>query len=79
MCILLLLNVLGRIIIVTYIESNLCYHQEIEWESKEEKEGHTHGAVSFKTYFNYFKAGGGFVFTIIVLALLVLSEVKYLL
>ena len=34
-----------------------------------------HGKISMKTYFEYFKAGGGYVFTICVLVLIIISEV----
>ena len=39
-------------------------------------EERAHGTISTKTYFQYFIAGGGYVFTIIVLTFLVLTEVS---
>ena len=36
-----------------------------------------HGRISLKTFFEYFKAGGGYVFTSFVLILLIISEVWF--
>uniref|UniRef100_A0A1X7V1N4 ABC transporter domain-containing protein n=1 Tax=Amphimedon queenslandica TaxID=400682 RepID=A0A1X7V1N4_AMPQE len=45
-----------------------------EGTNKEVGEERSHGIVSIKTYVNYFKAGGGYVFTLICIALLFISE-----
>lgn len=41
-------------------------------QSDEER---AHGTVSLKTYYEYFKAGGGHVFTLFVLGLFIFVEV----
>ena len=38
-------------------------------------EERAHGTISMKTYYQYFKAGGGYIFTIVVLALTIIAEV----
>ena len=40
-----------------------------------EEEERAHGIVSFETYFKYFKAGGGYIFTAFIFGLLLLVEV----
>ena len=35
-----------------------------------------HGTISMKTYFHYFMAGGGYIFTTIVLIMFILTEVS---
>ena len=39
------------------------------------EEERAHGTVSFRTYYEYFKTGGGYVFTLFVFGLLALAEV----
>lgn len=38
-------------------------------------EERAHGIVSLKTYFHYFIAGGGYIFTSVVVIMLLLAEV----
>ena len=38
-------------------------------------EERAHGTVSGKTYFRYFTAGGGYVFTAIIILIIILTEV----
>ena len=38
-------------------------------------EERAHGTVSGKTYFKYFIAGGGYVFTAIIIVIIMLTEV----
>ena len=42
-------------------------------------EERAHGRISMKTYYHYFKAGGGYVFTFIVLVIFILCEVSLIL
>ena len=42
-------------------------------------EERAHGTISMKTYYQYLKAGGGHVFTAVVLLLFIITEVVLLL
>ena len=41
-------------------------------------EERAHGTISMKTYYQYFKAGGGHVFTAVVLLVFIITEVVFI-
>ena len=50
-------------------------NQELVHEMSVPNEERAHGTVSVKTYAQYFIAGGGYFFTILVIAIFIFSEV----
>ena len=50
-------------------------NQELVHEMSVPNEERAHGTVSVKTYAQYFIAGGGYFFTILVIAVFIFSEV----
>ena len=64
-----------RTIRIRYILSN-CLFKQLQVVSILSEEERSHGTISLKTYYHYFKAGGGYVFTIIVLAIFVVMQVR---
>ena len=50
-------------------------HSEFNTSGSRVAEERGHGTISMKTYYEYFKAGGEYLFTTVVFGLIVLSEV----
>ena len=48
----------------------------MEYQDNENEEDRAQGTVSFKTYIDYFKAGGGCILTFLAILLLELSDVN---
>ena len=52
-----------------------CYNQDTDTLEVGLREDKAVGVISTKTYYHYFKAGGGYLFPLLVFVLFVLGEV----
>lgn len=48
----------------------------LEMTSSNTEEERSHGTISMKTYYQYFKAGGGYLFTLLVILVFLSAEVS---
>ena len=50
----------------------------VDLSAAESEEERAHGRITMKTYYDYFIAGGGYLFTLIVILLFLFTEVIFM-